>query len=89
MLRRAVDHMMGRVGPQTALGRWCGVWYNEACDAMSKGSLADADNSLWTLPPPKGKSSEGAEPAHAQTSPPGAVDDTTESRRLPPTAPLR
>ena len=43
------------VGPQTALGRWCGVWYNETCDAMSKGSLADADNSAWPLPPLKGK----------------------------------
>jgi hypothetical protein len=42
-------------GPQTALGRWCGVWYNDACDAMSKGALADADNSVWQRSPLQGK----------------------------------
>ena len=42
-------------GPKTTLGRWCGPWYTPTCDVMSKGRFADADNSVWNLPPPKAK----------------------------------
>ena len=40
-----------RPGPYTMLGRWCGPWYNPACNAMKKGELADIDNSVWYQKP--------------------------------------
>ena len=50
-----VTNITKGVDPATRLGRWCGPWYNKACNAMNKGWLADMDNSVWDAPPPKAK----------------------------------
>lgn len=71
MLRRIGDAIRSHARtaePQTPLGRWCGAWYNDACDAMLKGSLADVDNSAWSRPPPPADDAppaDGAPPASA------------------------
>lgn len=51
MLARMRKAFVKRASPNTILGRWCGPWYNETCDVMRKGRLADMDNSVWNAPP--------------------------------------
>ena len=71
MIRAAVDRLLRNHGPRNPLGRWCGAWYNPACDPMRKGSLADPDNSAEPRPP-------RAEESDAPTRDPVSVLAVTE-----------